>query len=78
MVFHVSLTKQIVEDHGLSPRTVESHSAAIGAKLGTISQVKMTRVWIDRGATLRRTTEGVWSPTNFSAPLGSVNSPHHS
>ena len=40
-------TKQIAEGLGLSPRTVESHRAAIGAKLGTTSQAEMTRAWID-------------------------------
>ncbi len=40
-------TTQIAEGLGLSPRTVESHRAAIGAKLGTISQAEMTRIWID-------------------------------
>ena len=42
-------TKQIAEGLGLSPRTVESHRAAIGAKLGTTSQAEMTRVWIEGG-----------------------------
>ncbi len=39
-------TRQIAEGMGLSPRTVESHRAAIGAKLGTTSQAEMTRIWI--------------------------------
>lgn len=39
-------TRQIAEGLGLSPRTVESHRAAIGAKLGTTSQAEMTRLWI--------------------------------
>ena len=39
-------TRQIAEGLGLSPRTVESHRAAIGAKLGTTSQAEMTRIWI--------------------------------
>lgn len=42
-------TKQIAEGLGLSPRTVESHRAAIGAKLGTTSQAEMTRAWIEGG-----------------------------
>lgn len=40
-------TRQIAEGLGLSPRTVESHRAAIGAKLGTTSQADMTRLWLD-------------------------------
>ena len=40
-------TRQIAEGLALSPRTVESHRAAIGAKLGTTSQAEMTRLWLD-------------------------------
>jgi FixJ family two-component response regulator len=40
-------TRQIAEGLHLSPRTVESHRAAIGAKLGTTSQAEMTRLWLD-------------------------------
>ncbi|MGB3025079.1 response regulator transcription factor [Paradevosia shaoguanensis] len=40
-------TRQIAEGLGLSPRTVESHRAAIGAKLGTRSQAEMTRLWLE-------------------------------
>jgi FixJ family two-component response regulator len=40
-------TRQIAEGLGLSPRTVESHRAAIGAKLGTTSQAEMTRLWLE-------------------------------
>lgn len=39
-------TRQIADCLGLSQRTVESHRAAIGAKLGTTSQAEMTRIWI--------------------------------
>lgn len=39
-------TRQIAEGLGLSPRTVESHRAAIGAKLGTTSPAEMTRFWL--------------------------------
>ena len=39
-------TRQIAEGLGLSPRTVESHRAAIGAKLGTTSPAEMTRLWL--------------------------------
>lgn len=31
----------------VSPRTVESHRAAIGAKLGTSSTAEMTRLWVE-------------------------------
>jgi FixJ family two-component response regulator len=40
-------TRQIAGGLGLSPRTVESHRAAIGAKLGTTSQAEMTRLWLE-------------------------------
>ncbi|MGQ2904015.1 MAG: response regulator transcription factor [Neoaquamicrobium sediminum] len=40
-------TRQIAEGLGLSPRTVESHRAAIGTKLGTTSQAEMTRFWLE-------------------------------
>lgn len=40
-------SRQIAEGLGLSPRTVESHRAAIGAKLGTTSQAEMTRLWLE-------------------------------
>jgi len=40
-------TRQIAEGLSLSPRTVESHRAAIGAKLGTTSQAEMTRLWLE-------------------------------
>jgi FixJ family two-component response regulator len=40
-------SRQIAEGLGLSPRTVESHRAAIGAKLGTTSQAEMTRIWFE-------------------------------
>ena len=40
-------TRQIAVGLGLSPRTVESHRAAIGAKLGTTSQAEMTRMWLE-------------------------------
>ena len=39
-------TRQIAEGLGLSPRTVESHRAAISTKLGTTSQAELTRIWI--------------------------------
>lgn len=40
-------SKEIAEGLGLSPRTVESHRAALGAKLGTTSQAEMTRLWLE-------------------------------
>ena len=40
-------SRQIAEGLGLSSRTVESHRAAIGAKLGTTSQAEMTRLWLE-------------------------------
>ena len=40
-------TRQIAEGLGLSPRTVESHRAAIGTKLGTTSQAELTRIWLE-------------------------------
>lgn len=44
-------TKQIADAFGLSPRTVESHRAAIAAKAGTSSTAELTRYWIEaRGA----------------------------
>lgn len=41
------MTKQIAEALGLSPRTVESHRAAIAAKAGTSSAAELTRLWLD-------------------------------
>lgn len=40
-------TREIAGGLRLSPRTVESHRAAIGAKLGTTSPVEMTRLWME-------------------------------
>lgn len=40
-------SRQIAEALGLSPRTVDSHRAAIGSKLGTTSQAEMTRLWLE-------------------------------
>lgn len=40
-------TRDIANALALSPRTVESHRAAIGAKLGTTSQAEMTRLWLE-------------------------------
>ncbi|MBN9335668.1 response regulator [Devosia sp.] len=43
-------TRDIAEGLGLSPRTVDSHRAAIGVKLGTTSQAEMTRLWLEAEA----------------------------
>ncbi|MDU8911786.1 response regulator transcription factor [Aestuariicoccus sp. MJ-SS9] len=40
-------TRDIAGALDISPRTVESHRAAIGAKLGTTSPAEMTRLWIE-------------------------------
>lgn len=40
-------SRQIAEALNLSPRTVESHRAAIGGKLGTTSQAELTRMWLE-------------------------------
>jgi FixJ family two-component response regulator len=40
-------TKQIADAFDLSPRTVESHRAAIAAKAGTSSTAELTRYWIE-------------------------------
>ena len=39
-------TKEIAGSLELSPRTVESHRASLGAKLGTTSAAEMTRFWL--------------------------------
>lgn len=38
-------TRDIAVGLGLSPRTIESHRAGIGTKLGTTSPVEMARFW---------------------------------
>ncbi|RZW06686.1 MAG: response regulator transcription factor, partial [Rhodobacteraceae bacterium] len=43
-------TRDIAAALQVSPRTVESHRAAIGAKLGTTSPAEMTRLWIEAEA----------------------------
>ena len=40
-------TRDIAGALDVSPRTVESHRAALGAKLGTTSPAEMTRLWIE-------------------------------
>lgn len=44
-------SRQIADALGLSPRTVDTHRAAIGAKLGTTSQAELTRLWLEGGET---------------------------
>lgn len=43
-------TKQIAEALDLSPRTVESHRAAIAVKAGTSSAAELTRYWLEAQA----------------------------
>lgn len=43
-------TKQIADALSLSPRTVESHRAAIAAKAGTSSAAELTRYWLEAQA----------------------------
>lgn len=43
-------TRQIADALTLSPRTVESHRAAIAAKAGTSSAAELTRYWLDAQA----------------------------
>jgi FixJ family two-component response regulator len=43
-------TKQIADAFSLSPRTVESHRAAIAAKAGTSSAAELTRYWLEAKA----------------------------
>ncbi|WP_449415376.1 response regulator transcription factor [Ochrobactrum teleogrylli] len=43
-------TRQIADGLGLSPRTIDSHRAAIGVKLGTTSQAEMTCLWLEGSA----------------------------
>lgn len=40
-------SRQIADALGLSPRTVDTHRAAIGTKLGTTSQAELTRLWLE-------------------------------
>lgn len=40
-------TRQIANALSLSPRTIESHRAAIGAKAGTTSAAELTRLWLE-------------------------------
>lgn len=47
MVARGFVTREIAEALAVSPRTVESHRAALGAKLGTTSAAEMTRLWIE-------------------------------
>lgn len=40
-------SRQMAGTLGLSPRTVESHRASIGSKIGTSSTAEMTRLWLE-------------------------------
>lgn len=40
-------TRQIAESLGLSSRTVDTHRASLGSKLGTTSQAELTRLWLE-------------------------------
>ena len=40
-------TRDIAIALDVSPRTIESHRASLGAKLGTTSQAEMTRLWLE-------------------------------
>lgn len=40
-------SREIADALGLSPRTVDTHRASIGAKLGTTSQAELTRLWLE-------------------------------
>lgn len=44
-------TRQIAAALGLSPRTVDTHRASIGMKLGTTSQAELTRLWLEGSGT---------------------------
>lgn len=47
MVVKGLTTREIADALSLSPRTVDSHRAAIGAKAGTHSAAELTRLWLD-------------------------------
>lgn len=47
MVVKGLTTREIADALSLSPRTVDSHRAAIGAKAGTRSAAELTRLWLD-------------------------------
>jgi FixJ family two-component response regulator len=47
MVARGLTTRQMSEALGLSVRTVDSHRAAIAAKLGTTSMAEQTRLWLE-------------------------------
>lgn len=49
-------TKEIARVLAISPRTVESHRAALGSKLGTTAVADMTRLWLGRADRLRSPT----------------------
>uniref|UniRef100_UPI000368E272 response regulator transcription factor n=1 Tax=Pusillimonas noertemannii TaxID=305977 RepID=UPI000368E272 len=43
-------TRQIAESLGLSSRTIDTHRASLGSKLGTTSQAELTRLWLEAQA----------------------------
>jgi FixJ family two-component response regulator len=47
MVARGLTTRQMSQALGLSVRTVDSHRAAIAAKLGTTSMAEQTRLWLE-------------------------------
>ena len=51
MVARGLTTRQIADALSLSPRTVDSHRATIGAKVGTTSTAEVTRLWLDASGT---------------------------
>ncbi|WP_051234086.1 response regulator transcription factor [Halomonas halocynthiae] len=63
MVVKGLTTREIADVLLLSPRTVDSHRAAIGAKAGTRSTAELTRLWLDSGR-VSRTTDRAAKPTN--------------
>ncbi len=50
MVVGGNTSHQIAQALSLSPRTVESHRASIGHKLGTVSAAEQARIWQDGDA----------------------------
>lgn len=47
MIVRGLTTRQIAEALELSPRTIDSHRAAIGTKTGTTSAAELARLWIE-------------------------------
>ncbi len=51
-VAHGYTSRQIADGLDLSVRTVDSHRASLGGKLGTTSQAELTRIWLEGRDTL--------------------------